>query len=246
MSGLAQLAKMGVKGVDALVDALRAGKKVAPQDEALMLAQQRAALPIEQGGLGLPPTNTAMERAAAMGFDTPAYHGTNKAFDAFKVGKGGVDELGAGVYTTEAPYAANMWATGKGGNVMPVMTKSADVFDRANLSKDSYMEIAKRIKQNPESLPPLVRGWADESLDDLAGYIQKTSGNGGLNTWVERAGYIGAKDKGSQIPMQQVTFNPENIRSRSAAFDPWRRTAAVAATMGVAAPNLLAEELRNK
>ena len=45
-----------------------------------------------------------------------------------------------------------------------------------------------------------------------------------------------------------VTNNPENIRSRFAAFDPFRRSAAVAATMGAAAPDLLAaqqdEEMR--
>jgi len=40
--------------------------------------------------------------------------------------------------------------------------------------------------------------------------------------------------------------DPDRIRSRFAAFDPWRRNAAVAASMGVAAPDLLAEELRNR
>ena len=36
---------------------------------------------------------------------------------------------------------------------------------------------------------------------------------------------------------------PDNIRSRFAAFDPFRRNAAIAATMGVAAPDLLASPL---
>jgi hypothetical protein len=35
---------------------------------------------------------------------------------------------------------------------------------------------------------------------------------------------------------------PDNIRSRFAAFDPWRRDAATAAAFGVAAPDLLAKE----
>ena len=48
-----------------------------PQSQALMLAQQRAALPVEQGGLGLAAGNTPAERAAAMGFDTDTFHGTN-------------------------------------------------------------------------------------------------------------------------------------------------------------------------
>jgi len=39
---------------------------------------------------------------------------------------------------------------------------------------------------------------------------------------------------------------PESIRSRFAAFDPFRRNAAIAAAMGVAAPNLLAAEPEKK
>jgi len=39
-----------------------------------------------------------------------------------------------------------------------------------------------------------------------------------------------------------VMFSPEQIRSRFAAFDPFRRNAAIAAAMGVAAPDLLAQE----
>jgi len=34
----------------------------------------------------------------------------------------------------------------------------------------------------------------------------------------------------------------DNIRSRFAAFDPFRRNAAIAAAMGVAAPNLMAQD----
>ena len=39
-----------------------------------------------------------------------------------------------------------------------------------------------------------------------------------------------------------VMFSPEQIRSRFAAYDPLRRNAAIAAAMGVAAPDLLAKE----
>jgi hypothetical protein len=41
----------------------------------------------------------------------------------------------------------------------------------------------------------------------------------------------------------EMVLNPnENVRSRFAAFDPWRKTAATAAAFGVAAPDLLAAE----
>jgi hypothetical protein len=39
-----------------------------------------------------------------------------------------------------------------------------------------------------------------------------------------------------------VVFDPDQIRSRFAAFDPFRRSAAIAAAMGVAAPDLMADE----
>ena len=42
-----------------------------------------------------------------------------------------------------------------------------------------------------------------------------------------------------------ISLNPDNVRSRFAAFDPWRRNTAVAASLGFLAPDLLAEELRN-
>lgn len=70
---------------------IRRGKSALPMDEASRMARARegmtkyeiahdearinAAKPIEQGGLGLPPDNTAMDRARAMGF-VDAYHGT--------------------------------------------------------------------------------------------------------------------------------------------------------------------------
>ena len=43
-----------------------------------------------------------------------------------------------------------------------------------------------------------------------------------------------------------ISMNPDNVRSRFAAFDPWRKTAAIAASMGVAAPDLLAKEAKEK
>lgn len=65
--------------------------KEAPYDEAHRIAQRNAALPVEQGGLGLPPDNTAMDRARAMGFDTDALHGSASGgitkFDESQLGR---------------------------------------------------------------------------------------------------------------------------------------------------------------
>ena len=60
-----------------------------PQQAALDTAQKNAALPISEGGLGLPPNNTPMDRAKAMGANIDAYHATDAdimAFDNSKLG----------------------------------------------------------------------------------------------------------------------------------------------------------------
>jgi hypothetical protein len=210
MSGVAQLVKMGAKGVDALVDALRAGKKAAPQDEALALAQQRAALPIEQGGLGLPPTNTAMDRAKAMGFNDELFHGTGADIQKFDKS---FDKLDRGFWfgspDVASGFAASKQATGGSPNVIPSMVRVENpyVYDALDPNKAKGL---KEIFQN--------------ASDDI---------------------YDGVRMVNTNSPAI-VVKNPDQIRSRFAAFDPWRKTAAVAATMGVAAPNLLAEELRKK
>ena len=43
-----------------------------------------------------------------------------------------------------------------------------------------------------------------------------------------------------------ISLDPDNVRSRFAAFDPFRKSAATAAAMGVAAPDLLAKEPNSK
>lgn len=65
-----------VKPTTEAVTNIKTGFK-APQDKALLEAQINAALPVEQGGLGLPPDNTADMRAAAMGYQD-YYHGTER------------------------------------------------------------------------------------------------------------------------------------------------------------------------
>jgi hypothetical protein len=54
----------------------QAVKFVYPRQRAFDEARRAAARPIEKGGLGLHKDNTAMERAAAMGFDVDAFHGS--------------------------------------------------------------------------------------------------------------------------------------------------------------------------
>jgi len=111
-----------------------------PQQAALDLAQARAALPIEQGGLGLPPNNTAMDRARAMGYETPVFHGTNADIKAFNVeGKGKTS--GAGAFTTTNPVTAETYVSASGeGNILPLLLKK-DNFLTTNARGKNWADI---------------------------------------------------------------------------------------------------------
>jgi len=79
-------------------------------EQAHLTAQRNAALPVNQGGLGLPADNTAMDRARAMGFDVdnPVYHGTGADIEAFdpKLLKE-TSQYMKGVFTTDKPDIAS-------------------------------------------------------------------------------------------------------------------------------------------
>jgi hypothetical protein len=182
---------------------------VGPQDEALRLAQQRAALPVEQGGLGLPANNTADQRAVAMGFNTPAFHAT----DAVDIANFDITKLGENTArNTDSKWAERLAKSG-------VWTSEKDLSKQMN-SDVSY----PLLITNPQ--------YSSKSLDNLERKIKKQ-------------GKLLGTTKVSDEEFGGLSFvvpNPDNIRSRFAAFDPWRRNAAIAAAMGVAAPDLLAEE----
>jgi len=91
-------------------------------EQAHLTAQRNAALPVNQGGLGLPADNTAMDRARAMGFDVdnPVYHGTGADIEAFdpKLLKE-TSQYMKGVFTTDKPDIASNY----GDTVYPLVQK---------------------------------------------------------------------------------------------------------------------------
>lgn len=99
-------------------------------EQAHLTAQRNAALPVNQGGLGLHPDNTAMDRARAMGWVDDAYHGTSADFPEFSLGGYGVhgNVGGTGVYLgvpdTASSYAQSASSmTGNAPHVMPLLTR---------------------------------------------------------------------------------------------------------------------------
>jgi len=196
----------------------QAGKVfVYPQDKALAAAQANAAKPISEGGLGLHPNNTPMERAKAMGFETDAYHGTpddrlvrSRQFKDSMLGNSTrVEDAKMGHFTANDGRAASeyIWRDGStdGGNVLPLRLAG----DRPSVN--------------------LPGEWEPGKFDNVINQAK-------------RGKYDGVTIKGTTTLGKpgdyQVTFDPKNIRSRFAAFDPARRNEAD--LLGRADPELLA------
>jgi len=197
----------------------------APQDEALRLAQQRAALPVKQGGLGLPADNTPQQRAAAMGAEFGWGHGSNNPnITTFKPSRTGAQ--GPGIYATNYLPETNMYSSLKdtGGTSYPLavfkdealVSKLNNPYDELKVAADDEL-ISELFKRNKSAIITNQEPTPDWLLKQ------------GVNEYPERQHY--------------VSVNPDNFRSRFAAFDPFRRSAAVAAAMGAAAPDLLANPM---
>lgn len=213
----------------------------APQQAALDLAQQRAALPVEQGGLGLPANNTAADRAKAMGFDVEAYHGTNASdITKFDLGK---SSRGEGTSVALTPENAQAY-----GNITyPLKVDQQKIFDPTN--KDQLKELKSYVENLIQQQKPYDKDslsfypfTSKKVLENLANpetgayYLENEIISKSLKD-LGYSGSIGMESGQSQLKI----FNPDQIRSRFAAFDPFRKDVATATAMGVALPDLLAQ-----
>ena len=175
------------------------------------IAQKNAALPVEQGGLGLPANNTVIDRAKAMGFDTNAYHGSNE--ELINIGKG---LEGGGLYTTNNPRVADdfaMWRrTYNGANVSPLMLKKGK-----SLEIDANYNHIRGVEKNTN-----IKGMKyGETVDDYANRKRYDS--------IEFKNVRDDVPSSPNIaPISDVIRNIKgrNVRSRFAAFDPMKRNSA--------------------
>lgn len=267
-------------------DAIKAStlKSSYPQEEAMRLAQQRAALPVEQGGLGLPANNTAMDRAKAMGFDINAFHGSKDpsilAFDPSMAGKSTSNAFDQNIWATSSPEVARGYsldtnqfaltpqaqeinakiqglseqynAAYQSGKFNEMDSLREQINAAQNQSKDLYKSFLKgEIASEGSTIYPLMMRSSELMPYEAEGKNWMRVNRQAIEQANER-GYGGvnirnvsdntqASDK--IISDTYATENPDLIRSRFAAFDPFRKTAATAALMGVAAPDLLAQEV---
>jgi hypothetical protein len=197
--------------------------------QALELAQQRAALPVEQGGLGLPKNNTPEMRANAMGFDINLFHGTSGDFLLF-------DPFNP-IFATEVADIANLYA-GKGlsANVMPLKFRGKEltVSDLNQDGKSGYFaeNLAKKLGLYKEGDKLNLSDIQErELINELSKY------------GIDRLKITNMGDMGGSQTQYVLPARSDNVRSRFAAFDPFRKDVATATAMGVALPDLLAQPL---
>lgn len=189
----------------------------APQAQALETAQRNAVTM-----LGLPPNNTAMDRAKALGFED-VYHSSLADVAAFKPhGKFAGHQGVSGVSVTDSPemasryldrYADYGWVNGVPNqpfskNVMPLMIRKGKTLE-------AQVSPYKAKARGPLGAP-LPADYRNPMIDD------------GIDTLIvpdaiSRRGAVKHSDAKNAIKGNElIVANPASIRSRFAAFDPAR------------------------
>lgn len=203
------VAKLAAMAVPVVGRAMRE----APRDEAMRIAQANAAKPVSEGGLGLPPDNTAMDRAKAMGFDVEGFHATGgdfKQIDPAMIAKSDYGTIGQGFYVDPSKTAgysnlvARLNQAKTPQNIMPVKLRSSDLYDMTGMIGPTSKEGSKALTEN-----------------------------------MKNAGYSGTFTSMPDGSINEIAvFDPSIVRSRFAAFDPARRYESD--LLGAADPRLLA------
>jgi hypothetical protein len=212
---------------------------VGPQHEALRLAQQRASLPVEQNGLGLPANNTPQMRADAM-FPQDGYHLSRHGVDVKNLDSGvfaiaPFDAVGTHVGTKEAADARWQALSGRHPDDVRGVSYPIKFADQTPMLND----VGRPFDE--QRLSDLLRSKHDYDNGEYRALNAKTRKE--LFDKFTNIPYINDVEAAGSI---SNIVHPDNIRSRFAAFDPWRRNAAIATMMGVVAPDLLADDNEQK
>lgn len=226
----------GVKSAKTLADA--------PQTQALETARQNAVRM-----LNLPESNTAMDRARAMGFDTEAFHGTNRQFEGFSNemlgAKTGAKSAQKAHFSASSPHLASTYVNTEHVNPLP-WKSGPPVYEQLIKNKQAWKEfseaasdaekfaVLERYGMNYGSgqvLPLLLRMENPRVRDYKGSQYRDTTYNEELkaakkakkDSVVFKNTFDPGPHEGSNV-MSNVyaVFDPSRIRSRFAAFDPAR------------------------
>jgi len=184
-------------------------------DRRMAAAQRNAALPFEQGGLGLPADNTPMDRARAMG-GIEGVHYSRTGAD--------VQELDSGKYAISPFDAIGTHIGSKEAAAQRFNTTRIAIEGPKGVSYPVVMLGNKELRNKdsqPMSEDALVNDLISRGAWDGTDYHKK---NAELRkryfSEYDRIPYINDVEDAGKV---SYIVPPENIRSRFAAFDPMRR-----------------------
>jgi hypothetical protein len=202
-----------------------------PQQAALDLAQQRAALPISEGGLGLPVGNTAMDRSKAMGYPM------GKVFDvSYEMGNSPIAFTNTLSKPTSPRKKAEIIKAELEQMGIPVVGETAG-------TGSTYL----KIPGNPYDISSKYGGGQAVPIETLRFSTHSKREFGKPTNTPDVDSYLadvfpkGGNTLEDARKAIDDLIKQGGMRSRFAAFDPFRRNAAIATVMGVALPDLLAQ-----
>ena len=148
-----------------------------------------------------------MQRADDQGFHTnmPLYHATNQSFGAFEIPERGFLKYGKGVYTSPSSKYSNRYIQLKGSGLEPAYNEGANVmpvYVRGKIATEKDWEAARQEMLSEGTKPAGYNPMQEEIKRRL-----QAKGFDGLNMF------------GNEV----VIYDPANIRSINAAFDPAKR-----------------------
>jgi len=173
--------------------------------------------------LGLPKGNTAMDRAKAMGYDieNPVYHGSSADITKFS---NRMSNRGYG--TSVAEQAKNAEGYAQNGAIYPLLINKNTILDVTNpsqveqLSKvtDEYLSNVKPY-DNQTTFYPFTKENVFEGFKKphSAYYAEQRL----IPELAKKMGYTGTRALEDNMPQYKI-YNPKDIRSQFAAFDPAR------------------------
>lgn len=181
-------------------------------------AQRNAALPIEQGGLGLHPNNTAQDRAKAMGFTIPAVHFSRHGVDTHTLDSSmfaisPFDAVGTHFGTKDAAKdrfknTVGTYDTVRSSNTYPVLIKNKPYLDK-NGKEWNEDELSDHLREIGGYNKPVV--YNRETVLKLRDKVFDNADHIPYKNDVEHKGSI------------SYIAPPKSIRSVHAAFDPMRQ-----------------------
>jgi hypothetical protein len=210
-------------------------------------------LPIEQGGLGLHPDNTAMDRARAM-YGTDAYHGGAtdiEQIDRSKFGSStGAKSAKEAFWAVDNPEVATGYAhyaaldapvkrlldQADAAEKVAQRTDNWDKYDNLLTQAEDLESVLSNNINQGQNVTPLVVMPRNPNVME-AGGESFVGAEGGINSMISRSKRQGndaliinnLDDAAGRVDMPAThygVFNPSIVRSRFAAFDPAKRNSA--------------------